>query len=165
MEISLFSKQVEDEWYDDCTAYVQYMYVTRFKFYWKYYILLTAILTFPLLFFNFFYLLCTKFEFFIPDVLFFWICVKQLTSQQKNLPQFFDVWCSNWNSGKYADVGCFAGKVDKGQTWFCSLSSAWGGFTNRRGGSRNFHPCRAPPSIYPRRNVTHLGIWVLKNNK
>lgn len=24
---------------------------------------------------------------------------------------------AHWNSGKYADVGCFAGKVDRGQMW------------------------------------------------
>lgn len=40
-----------------------------------------------------------------------------------------------------------------------------GGVTNRHMEKEGISYPSSPPGIYPRRNVTHLGISVLKSNK
>lgn len=108
-----FHVQVEDEWYDNCTTNVQY--VCRFKVYSKYQISSSTVII-HLLFILYKHSLftCQTFSF-----SFFVLYVNQLPSQLKKKKTTFP--CSlvlaHWNSGKYADVGCFAGKVDKGQMW------------------------------------------------
>lgn len=80
---------------------------------------------------------------------------------------------ARWNSGKYADSGYFAGKVDRGQIWlfFFPASSALGykhrcraGDRGEKKGEESSTP--SPPlSIHLERNSTHLGISVVESNK
>lgn len=89
------------------------------------------------------------------------VFANQLTSQLKKKIFPSSLVFAHWNSEKYADVGCFAGKVDKGQMAFPPFPLLGGVNKQACGGTRNFHPC-SPLSMYPRRNVTHLGIWVFQ---
>ena len=80
---------------------------------------------------------------------------------------------ARWNSGKYADSGYFAGKVDRGQIWHFffppRLPLLWA--TNidaeqeieERKKERNLP--LPPLSIHLERNSTHLGISVVESDK
>lgn len=53
----------------------------------------------------------------MPDFFFFFFSIHEPINYTAKKVFPSSLVLAHWNSEKYADVGCFAGKVDKGQMW------------------------------------------------